>query len=286
MKVKFIFSWLLVALICVPVAAQKDKPPRDKPPKIDWDAKAITKELSKLGDPEINLFLPELYKALQQPQGADASTEKPRAAKEHAGTERDMIGLLQNPIVRREIEMIDEQYEEVLTRSREIQSELTRHIGSLVLSSNGSVDRDDIRQKIAEIREAANKQIEQSVLPFQLKRLEQVAVQVQMRKLGVVAVLTSDPVAAELDITQEQKKRLKERAKEIEEQLARDRELVPKARDELFSELKADQRQKLSRMIGEDFNYQEVKSRGKEAGKGAAVTFSSRTEGDSTPPSK
>ena len=268
-------------------AAQKDKPPRDKPPKIDWDAKAITKELSKLGDPEINLFLPELYKALQQPGGADTSTEKPRAAKKHAGTERDMIGLLQNPIVRREIEMIDEQYEEVLTRSREIQSELTRHIGSLVLSSNGNVDREEIRQKIAEIREAANKQIEQSVLPFQLKRLEQVAVQVQMRKQGVVAVLTSDPVAAELDITQEQKKRLKERAKEIEEQLAREiANLRAKARDELFSELKADQRQKLSRMIGEDFDYQEVKPRGKEAGKNAAVNLSSRAEGDSTPPSK
>ena len=85
-----------------------------------------------------------------------------------------------------------------------------------------------------------------------------------MRRQRAVDVLTNDPLASALDITDEQKEKLKETAQQIDEERARDiEELRTRARQKLFAELRSDQKRKLSEILGEDFDYQTIDWRGK-----------------------
>jgi hypothetical protein len=260
-------SRLLLCLVVVATSPFNAAAQKGSAAGVDWDAKAIATELGRLGDPEINMFLPEIYRALaesreQAPDAAPTSPKKIVAPTPH------VLNLLSSPVVRREIEMLDEQYQDVLSRSRSIQADLTRHVGSLVVSAQGNVDREELRRKIMEMREAAKKEVEQAILPFQLRRLEQIALQVQIQRQSMVSVLTRDPIASELKVTDEQKERLRERAVEIDEQLARDiARLRAQARSELLRELKSDQRRKFVKLMGDEFDVQDVKMSGKPGGK-------------------
>ena len=70
------------------------------------------------------------------------------------------------------------------------------------------------------------------------------------------------PLASELGISDEQKEELREFAKEIDEELAREiAKLHSQAMHKLFSRLKNDQQVKLSKVMGDEFHYLEVDKR-------------------------
>ncbi len=267
MPSKAMLSWLLVFSIGLPLAAQ-DKVPGQG---VDWEAKMLTTELYKLGDPEINRMLPELYKAIARPEAEQTMTKADFFAGQKVGKEPDLMSLLKDPSIRREIEMRDYQFEELQARNRELQNKASKQIASLLKNSqDGSVNRTIVIERIQEIRNDARREVEETVLPFQFTRLREVGYQVQMRRRGVVAVITSDPLATELRLTDRQRESLKKAAEEIEEELARDiAALRAKAREKLIGRLSPTQQKKLSGIVGSDFDYQEI-APGKKPGKGAA----------------
>jgi hypothetical protein len=82
-----------------------------------------------------------------------------------------------------------------------------------------------------------------------------------MHRRGVLGVLTTDPLAAELGLTDDQKEGLRVASREIEEELAREiAKLRAKAKERLISELRADQQQKLKQIVGEDFDVGSLRS--------------------------
>ena len=263
MHFKTTLSLLLVISIGIPVAAQKQQ--------VDWEAKMLTTELSRLGDPEINLFLPELYKALAESR---SETEGPESGPAKEPTKfraprQTMMSLLDNPSVRRELKMLDDQYEEIRARSRRIQDRARDYVYSeLINSDDGPVSRQSVRTRLQTIREDASREIENAILPFQFERLRQIAFHVQMRQQGVVNVLINDPLATDLGITEEQKESLVEQAKEIDQELAEEiAKLRAKAKEKLFSHLKPEQQKKLETMIGEEFTYEPVVGRKQRGGR-------------------
>jgi hypothetical protein len=260
---KVALSLLPIVSICLPVAAQKGQ-------QIDWEAKALTRELQMLGDPEINAFLPDLYYAISRARSetASSSQETDPAARWKAPPRTSLMSLLNSADVREEIGMLDYQFDRIQERNREIQSKANERVLSLLIfSKDGSVDRQKVREGIEEIRDEAQQEIEEAVLPFQLKRLKQIAYHVQMRKRGAVEVITNDPLAADLGLTDDQKESLREKAEEIDEELAREiAKLRAKAKQKLFSQLRPDQQRKLSAITGEEFTYQEIDWRRKTGG--------------------
>jgi hypothetical protein len=252
---KAVVGPFLLGFVCL-VAAAQDKQ------SVDWEAKMLTTELMSLGDPEINMMLPELYKALAESreEQADAAAPDGPGAKRKTAPKPTLMSLLNNPSVRHEIEMLDSQFEEIQTKNREIQSRTSEQVFSLLMSSrDGSVDHQTVRDGIREIRQDAAKEIEKVILPFQFERLRQIAYQVQMRRQSVVDVLTTDPLATELGLTDQQKGELREKAREINDELAREiAKLRSKAKQKLFSHLRQDQQRKLSAIVGAEFDYQEI----------------------------
>jgi len=258
MPTKLMLSLLLVGSISVPVAAQKQQ-------QVDWEAKAMAIELQKLGDPDINMLLPELYSALAKDRAetADASSTDEARLKAFTTRKPSLVSLLNNPEVRREIEMLDSQHEDIQARTRSVQSQTGKQIFALLSNSrDGKVDRQKVQEQIDAIRENARKQIEEAIIPFQFRRLQQLAYHVQMSRQGAVNVITNDPLATELDLTEEQIESLKEASKEIDEELAREiAKLRSRAKEKLFAHLNKDQQKKLSTIIGEEFTYEAVERR-------------------------
>lgn len=246
-------SLFVMLSVCLPAAAQKQQ-------QVDWEAKMLTTELHRLGDPEINMFLPELYDAIRESrmESTDSSGAKTEiGGRKRASVAPTLMSLLNNPSVRDEIGMLDYQFAEIGDKNREIQSEVNEQVLSLLFSSkNGAVNAQEVRARIQEIREYAKKEIEKAVLPYQFARLRQLAYHVQMRRQRPIDVLTSEPLATELGLTDEQQESLREEARKIEEELAREiAELRSKARDKLFARLDQTQQKKLSQIVGNDFEY-------------------------------
>ncbi len=234
-----------------------------EPQGVDWEAKQLTIELSRLGGPDIRQYLPDLYHAIRAGRSeldlGDGAEQKQRFL--GAAPRTSLAVLLSNASVRREIEMLDDQYESFQEKYSEIQRELASAITALLTNRDQTVTAGEVRQKIEEIRKTARKEIEKAILPFQAKRLEQIAFHVQMRRRGALPVIASEPLASELKLTEEQEEQLREKASEIDQQLARDiAKLQRKARERLVSELRPDQKSKLHAIIGDDFDYEEPRN--------------------------
>ena len=168
------------------------------------------------------------------------------------------MSILRNPSVRHEIEMLDGQYEDLQDRRSKIVREMNQQILGL-LDSQGGGDPFELREEISQIRARAEEATEKAVIPFQFDRLRQLQYHILMQRLGAVKVLTNDPLATELDISDAQKEELREAAEEIDEELAREiAKLRSRAMQDLFSRLKQNQQNKLSKILGEEFHYREL----------------------------
>src|SRR6185503_12998486 len=97
------------------------------------------------------------------------------------------------------------------------------------------------------------------LLPHQVDRLKQLRLQMQMRNRGVNA-LAAGELAEVLDLTDEQKAKLADKQKEAEKQLREKIEEIRRQlqRDVLTEVLTAQQRDKLVKMIGDEYKYKPV----------------------------
>ncbi len=200
--------------------------------------------LKSLDDPEIHAMLPAINDiVLGNPVGQTARKYRLGAS--------GIVDLLADKAIRSELEVVDYQYDQLKKVNDSIQKRVAEQLRSIDLKSP-----EDLASSVREITRSVREEFEGVLLPHQLGRLRQLAVQNQMRRRSVVDVLTTDPLATKLEITDEQKKDLKAAEKEIEQELARDiADLRRKAREKLLSKLNRSQREKLDEILGDDFQF-------------------------------
>ena len=171
----------------------------------------------------------------------------------------DPLSLLDNKDVREELEFVDDQLDEFRAAQDELRQQILDRAKSL--AGAGKLDpsqMSEIAKELAKLKKGSQKSLESMLLPHQLERLRQVALQIQMKKRGAANTLISGKIAEELGIDAAQKKRIENRQEELEEELDRRmEELKKEIRDKLLDELTSEQKRKLEKLSGDDFEYKQ-----------------------------
>ncbi len=161
------------------------------------------------------------------------------------------FGILNNPNVRRDLELLDDQYQEI---SR-IRKEFNNQISKLRQAIKKNPDKaKDLSISIKRVRKEQEEAVKEVLLPHQQERLKQVKNQMQLESMGTSGALQNGEFAKELNLTAEQKKELtelnKELQKEIQEKL---KQLKDKAKKKMLEKLTPEQRLKFKQMTGDEF---------------------------------
>ena len=151
--------------------------------------------------------------------------------------------------------MVDDQYKELQRLTSNIQKKAATELRNMDFSKVTN-----IATRIRGIRNNMKQDIEELLLPHQLKRLKQLETRSQLQRKSIAALLTSDPVKTELNISDDQSEELLAAEEEIEAELAKEIEqLREKAREKLLSKLKSSQREKAEELLGEEFDFSQPK---------------------------
>lgn len=255
MKSKFIPLMAVLAFVCIQGFSVAQKSEADGPVGIfdsgsEYDAFMGSVKQAAYGEggnAELQAMVPMLNDiALNKPVGWTAN---------EYGVGGSTLGLLADADIRRDLEMMDDQYEELKTLNAAIQKRAAEQIRELDFS-----DRENLASQIRKIRDAATEELNGVLLPHQIERLQQLGVRAQLRRRSLVQVLTSDPVKTTLEITDEQSDALKAKEKEIEAELEREiAALREKAREKLLSSLRPTQKQAVEKMLGASFEFKSKK---------------------------
>jgi len=169
----------------------------------------------------------------------------------------DPYSMLGNPSVQKDLELVGDQLKEVQDMQAMFAQQMKEQIGDI---TKGGLSKEKLKELPAlmeSLKAQQREKMESMLLPHQVARLQQVALQSHMKQAGSAGALASKQVAEALGISEDQVKKLKERSKEINAKLAKDmEELKEKAKDELLNELTPDQRKKLKDMTGDKFTPQ------------------------------
>ena len=128
-----IFSLLIVWLAVVPALAQSKKEATAKP--VD-QTKLLLGDLYRLGDPEINKMMPALYKALKATEVEATGDSAAPAKTKTQQAMPNVMSMLINPSVRKEIDMLDYQYDDIRERHAKIISSMNEQIVTLLKSES------------------------------------------------------------------------------------------------------------------------------------------------------
>jgi Spy/CpxP family protein refolding chaperone len=167
---------------------------------------------------------------------------------------------LWGPQMEKELDIVPEQREE-LTKLR---SDVMGKIRTLY-----DMSIEDPQERMKKYQEAATtlgeeteKKVQEILLPHQVKRIKQIALQMQLQNAGYGGSgLANGSLASELKITDEQKAQMQEKQKEIikenqEKTQAFYKQLQEESREKLLSVLTPEQRKKLDELIGDKFQWQ------------------------------
>ena len=210
------------------------------------------------GNKELQAMIPMLNDiALNKPIGSTAGQYKEAQA--------STIGLLSKESIRSEIEMVDQQYEDLKKASARIQQKVAKEIREIDFSKTATVT-----SRIRSIRSNAQKELEDLLLPHQVKRLRQIHLQSKMKRQSLLDILTEDPVKTELEISDDQESELRKEEKKIEEELEKEiQKLRKEAQEKLLGKLKPGQEKKAKELLGEAFEFgDDAKEKGRKKGKG------------------
>ena len=162
----------------------------------------------------------------------------------------DSFSMLSNPSVQKDLELVEDQIKQI----QDIQREFGQRIKEQL---KGGISGDKAKQLgeiIRQLKDEQKEQINGILLKHQQDRLQQVALQTQLKNSGTANALGSKNFADALGLTDDQVKRLKERATELkkamDEKIARMKEEM---KAELLEELTAEQQSKLKDMLGDEY---------------------------------
>lgn len=166
--------------------------------------------------------------------------------------------VLMDENVRKELDIVDDQ----VTKIRAVGDKMREEMREM-FSGMRDLSDEDRQAKFAELREkmqartqSMQKEIDEILLPQQRDRLKQVMLQSRIRNQGTSNALASDEIAKELDITDEQKQKLREAAEQAQTEM---RQKMEKLRDEaeqkVLSVLTPAQQDKLKKLIGSKIEF-------------------------------
>ncbi len=166
----------------------------------------------------------------------------------------DAFSQIHDPSVRKDLELVDDQYSQI----KKIQTEFQERLSSLMKEypkSKGDNERiKDISLAIQKIQKDKKEALSDVLLPHQLERLKQVSRQIHMKNMGTGPALQHGELAKELEISKDQKKNLAKIQADLQKELQQLRdELKADAKKKLLSELTAEQRTKLKELTGDEF---------------------------------
>lgn len=172
----------------------------------------------------------------------------------------DPLGMLQREQIQDELDLNEDQIAVI----KELQSDIQRQTKEIF--SSGAKFGGDAARMMATAQKAIRQNIEKelkSVLsPKQLKRLGQLEVQMSLRNRGVRA-LTEEKLAAALEISDEQKKEIREGQRESQKALQKEIEaLRERHRNRLLQRLLSDEQlSKLELLSGNEYKVKTVNRR-------------------------
>ncbi len=168
----------------------------------------------------------------------------------------DMMSMLNNNSVQRDLELSDDQREQLRRLRQDFAQKVSEHARTLREGNFNPESGRNLGETIKQLQKQQAADLEEILLPHQMRRLREISVQTRLRSMGPTGALSDKEFAEELGITPEQLKKLKERAKEIGKELKEKMErLREEAQKELFKELTRDQLDKLQRMMGDRFEF-------------------------------
>jgi Spy/CpxP family protein refolding chaperone len=166
------------------------------------------------------------------------------------------IGLLDNEEVRKELEIVDEQVDKITALRDKMREDMRAQFAGLrdMSEDERRTAFEGMRTKMEEAGKEMQKQVDDILLPQQRERLAQISLQQRLQRSGTVDGLTSGELAEQLGITEEQKAKMAEAAKEAEKELqAAIAKARAEARDKILSTLTPEQKDKIKKMLGSEF---------------------------------
>ncbi|MEX0793579.1 MAG: hypothetical protein WD045_10615 [Pirellulaceae bacterium] len=166
------------------------------------------------------------------------------------GGQGDLVNLLNNEQIRREIEVVGDQMRDI-----ESLRESTREKMREAFAGLREASPEERRERMANVQADIRKELGTILLPHQMERLNQISVQMQMRGQGGVArALSAGPLAEELGISDAQREELREKSQAAQEELREKiAELQKDAEEKLMSVLTTEQQEQLKKKMGEPF---------------------------------
>lgn len=178
---------------------------------------------------------------------------------------RDTLGIASSPQFMEELGILDDQREQLVGLNRTIAKARNEMIRSMhvkqkehMAKSKGKSEAFNPGEYIREQEEQFKTQIKEGVgeilLPHQMKRLEELEVQMKIKSGGARAV-AGDFIANALDLTDEQRKELREKEREAQRELNKKiAKLREEARESVLEEVLTDEQQeKLAQLTGDKF---------------------------------
>lgn len=192
-------------------------------------------------------------------------------------------GMLQNEAVRKELDLVDDQMEQIREIQKE-QEEVVREFFSGMRERFREMSEEERRELGTELREKMqthaekfNKKVYEVLLPEQVERLKQIQVQMESQRSGFGSV--SDSLTKELGITEEQKAAMKDKADQVRKDLTEKvAKLRQQAQDEILSVLDAEQQKKYRELMGTPFDVEGM-VRGGAGGRGGQGGAAGRGRG-------
>ena len=167
---------------------------------------------------------------------------------------------LWSPQMEKELDIVDTQ-REALTKVRNEAMTKMRSLYDMNIA-----DPQERMKKYNEsaktLGEETEKKVQDILLPHQVKRIKQIALQMQLQSAGYGgAAAFQNELAEELKITDEQKTQLQEKQKEVAKEMQEKtqafyKQLQEESREKLLSVLTPAQRRKLEELTGEKFQWQ------------------------------
>ena len=223
-------------------------------------SKILVGQLWEFSDPatQKTVLLP-LYKTLREIETTQGGLGiEPIEAKQ----DPNLMSMLANPGLRKEIGMEEYQFEDLQSRAKELRQGMISEVREAL--SSEQKEPAQLVQMVGRIRQRYAKELENAVLPHQMDRLRQVGFQTLIRDRDPVKVLTSEPFKSKLKLDDEDVVKLRDRSEELKREFDRKVEQLRKETvDKLVEELDEDQQKTLREMLGDEMDLFQLRQSGK-----------------------
>lgn len=173
------------------------------------------------------------------------------------GAANNWGSLLNLPEVRKELDIMDAQMEQITNARTEMNKQIKETVSKMMEGGFDPSKAKEMSEIIRSQQAAIEEKISEQLLPAQVQRLKEVALRMQMKQVGTLGMLGRKDIKEALGLSDEQLKALEKKAEELDKEMKkRVDELKKKAQSDLLGELNPDQRKKLEEMMGKEFDYQ------------------------------